>query len=212
MSTEQDKQEQERKVQQGEREMERKVQMDHDLTAMIVETYRKHRLEQINFEVFAMGDGIVECTLLRYSRHHAAVKVASGALVKSLAAALMLLDKVETFERLRGTIKPPAAKCQPYINGYHRVPVDGEEWGVVFQRISVAPDGWAIRAINRMDKDGFTYADPAFPVPSAWKLEETRADGSQLYTWDDMVALSGSTGEALVLDGLVVKTKMTAIS
>lgn len=146
---------------------------------------------------------------------------------------LKLLERVSSAEKTFGPIIIPKRDSQPYIGGYHRVMIS-DDIEVEFKRIRkdtfYSYGDFAITGISKKDKFGFYYLDTPQTIEqfstdfapitkgvdkmrmsvseSSYSLE----DGEEIYMWDTISYLSGTSGLVIVKDGYVIKTKMVMIS
>ncbi len=165
---------------------------------------RKHKLEAIELRYETVySDVHTVCTLERL--YHKAVPVSARAAKlgdEAINKAFKLLARVEDLEKRIGNyLKQPNPEKQPYQNGYCNVPMEGSNEVVRYQRKG---EGFAVVELFRTAEDGFVWINEPFPLPTDMKFIRALPDGIGF--------LSGSAGEAVVRDGKVIKTRMTAIA
>ncbi len=121
-----------------------------------------------------------------------------------------LFDKVNELEK-NVPIPIPSLEKQPYNLGYYKEVVfkdDKIDYEVEYKRMD---DIFYIKNIRRKTEDGFYIVDEPYQVPANFKFIQSTPAGD-VYHWDNIRFLSGTAGEAIVKDGKVIKTKMTAMA
>jgi hypothetical protein len=121
--------------------------------------------------------------------------------------ALIILNKVLFLDNI--PCQPDLSK-QANQNGYYREMI-GEETEVEFKRVE---NHYVITNIRRKDKDGFYSLDNPYPVEQNKTLYFSHIldNGDDLYKWNTCRGLSGSWGEAIIRNGMVIKTKGIGLS
>jgi len=165
-------------------------------------------IEKISFEFQDAYCDIVYCIIERRQHDLIPVMSHSDSSDDALKLALELIKEVESWDKV---LKMPSQEDQPCYHGYHREMLD-DDHEVVFQNIGKK---FAITEIHQKDSEGFVYSDKPFPIKEATTrliFVKDLPDGTQLWRWNDIGALCGSAGDVIVKNGLVIKSKMTAIS
>ncbi len=173
-------------------------------------------IEKITFEFEDAYCDIVYCTIRRTFRESIPVQSRSTNSDDALKRALVLLESVKPWDSV---LKMPSKEKQPYYHGYYREMLDAEHEvefknvGMIAGRFGDEDEAeFAVTGIHRKDSNGFYYAEERVLVDNTHTFVKDLEDGTQLYTWDDIQALSGTAGELIVKDGVIIKSKMTAIS
>jgi hypothetical protein len=123
-----------------------------------------------------------------------------------------LLKEVKLLEALV-EIPIPDIKNQTINGGYHREVVDAlkdstDMLEVEYQNIN---DIFHITAIKRKDNEDFYYLEESRPLSDKHKFIESK-NGYDIYAWDTIGPLCGSSGLLVVKDGMIIKQKMLYIS
>jgi hypothetical protein len=171
----------------------------------LTEITSRSGIEKVCFEFEDAYCDIVYCIIHRTYRGSIPVMSHSVSSDDALENALELLEEVKVWDKM---IKKPSADLLSSHPGYYRVMIDPETQ-VEFKNIGI---DFAITGIRRKDSDGFYYSKEPHPVKEEYTFVKDLADGTKLYTWNDIGPLCGSAGELIVKDGLVIKSKMTIIS
>lgn len=171
----------------------------------LVRITNRSGIEKIEFEFQDAYCDYVSCTLKRSYCKHLPVQSSSSSSSNALKEAFKLLEEVKPWDN---QLKMPDDSCQPYQHGYYRQMLDAEH-EVEFKREGI---GFVITRINRKDDNGFYYTKNPHSPSKEDKFVKDLPDGTQYWTWNNIGFLSGTAGDMIVKDGLVIKTKMTAIS
>jgi len=173
---------------------------------------QEHKLESLELRYETVyRDVLVICTLERTYFKALPVSATAGNDDDAINSALKLLARIEELEKEIGDyVKAPEPDAQPHEGGYCNLRVtDGKD---VFVRYKRRGAGFVIKGVLRIDEAGFVWTDEPFFIPNDFKFVRYLEHGASLYEWDRIGVLTGTAGQAIVLDGKVIKTKMTAIA
>ena len=171
----------------------------------LVRILNNSNIEKINFEFQDAYCDYVSCTIERRYHEHLPVQRASGSSDDALKFALELLEEVKPWD---DKLRMPDVSHQQFQGGYYREMLD-EEYEVEFKRYGLK---FVITDIRRKDKDNFYYSKIPYPVSKDDTFVRKLPDDTELWTWNNISYLSGTAGQMIVKDGMVIKSKMTAIS
>lgn len=183
-----------------------------ELKTKIEQFLKNYGEDKVIFECFkCYRDVLVCCKVIRFKYKNSPPPIAatSSSQEDAFDKAKKLFDKVEELERVMPIIVPSLNE-QPFNEGYHReLFIKGDNLYIEYKRMD---DEFYITNVYRKDDDGFCYADEPYLIPNDFKFVKDLDDGYELYRWNDIQFLSGTAGDAIIKDGKVIKTKMTAIS
>lgn len=176
---------------------------------------KRLRLLGISFHAETYGEMFVTATLERNHRdipgHKGQVSIMAlaGDFMTALASAEKLLEKVNILELALGSaIEPPEDKEQPHENGYARKYVK-DDIQVEFKRQGKR---FVITDINRRDAEGFYIHEQPVPLQGKMKFVKKLDKGLELWEWNDIGILTGTAGECIVREGMIIKSRTTMMS
>jgi hypothetical protein len=182
---------------------------------LIQAAIQKHRLMSVTFLVEDYGRHVfVNAILERNPRVGATgqkvhVMALASTFVEAVARAEIVLEKVNNLELALGhVIESPDPKEQLFENGYCRKFVR-DDIEVEFKRKDCR---FVITGIRRKDAEGFYLHEPPLPIQGKMKFTRQLADGLELWEWDDLGILTGTAGECIVKDKMIIKSKTTRMA
>lgn len=147
----------------------------------------------------------VTCIIKRF--RNVSVYALADSQDKALEYALELLEEVIELEKTTKIVLPEQSK-QPYEGGYCTSEI-GNNKELVFKRFG---EVFYLGNIIKKAENGFYYVKKPYKIPEHYEFEKDLENGEQLFTWNTIQMLSGTAGEAIVKDGLVIKSKTTVVS
>ena len=166
---------------------------------------KKRGVEKIIFEHELHVSGVFTTCIIK-RKNLQPIMTVCGSYMESLNNAAELLDKVISLEKQCAIVVPDLEK-QPYNLGYYRE-IIFQDYEIEFKRID---NIFYIKNLRRKTADGFYIVEDPYNVPPNFRLVNSSPDGDT-YHWDELGFSSGTAGEAVVKDGKVIKTKITAMS
>lgn len=175
----------------------------------------RHRLLAISFFTETYGGMFVTATLERNHRElpghkgQLSVQALAGDFVTAIAWAEKLLEKVNILESAIGSaLESPKPDQQPYENGYFHTFVK-DDIQVSFKRNG---SRFVITNVNRRDTEGFYIHEHPSPVQGKMKFVQKLDNGLEMWEWNDIGILTGTAGECVVRDGMIIKSRTTRMS
>ena len=149
----------------------------------------------------------IKCVLCLIERHKKiSVCYLGNDMASSLTGSLNLLTELLEKEKTYN-IQVPELYEQPLNNGYCHKLIGNIQFS--FKRIN---NNYYLTGILEKDESGYSICPQPYPVPADFVFVKMLVNGDQLYSWDSLGMLSGNAGEAIVRDGIVIKSKTTAIA
>lgn len=164
----------------------------------------------INFKYESYGPMIVTCTINRPYIKHLAIQSVGSTDEGALNIALNLLEKVKLMDEDK-LIECPSLDEQKSIDGYYRKEIGDQE--IEFKRTETSYVITNLR--QKKDEQGFYSVEPHPLSENFFKVEDSTIplkEGEALYGWNNIRFLSGTSGLAVVKNGMITKRKLLAMA
>ncbi len=186
----------------------------------ILELINRPKFHTITMTYETYGRVMVSCIIKPIYHKRLAVIAYGSDEEGTLELALERLEEVEALEAKMGhLIECPNLNEQTWQNGYvHKIVF--ENYKVSFKRVG---ETFVIERIAQFTPDAYQIEREPYPVTEDYEkvqfyLENEEcnkpilAEGEEVYRWNDIRFLSGTSGLVVVKDGLVVRSKTICMS
>lgn len=158
----------------------------------------------------------VHATLYRAPVSAVPVMALGDSYSSAMSQLVQLMDKVVKAETTFGKIVAPDMSQQPHDNGYVCVPIGKNASdpkitvNARFKNRKSQFGTFVISAIISEDEEGFFVYDTPVEMDKTMRPISKNPNGpGDLYSWNTIGPLCGSAGVAVVVDGKVVRSKIT---